>query len=170
MKKLLRSVAAMTVVLCMARVPQANSHKEKETYREINSRLPPLHIVDTLGKVFTEKDFSGNGHFFLILFNPTCGHCIGMAKVMTDSSALFAQSKVAFMAGTQMAPYLRSYIQAGGLGHTPQFAIGVDSAEAIEKLYNYTALPQINVYDKNRKLVRIFYGEIPLDSLKTYLP
>ena len=74
------------------------------------------------------------------------------------------------MAGPAMRSYMPSFYQASGVGKHPEIVVGLDSAGAVDRLYEYRMLPQINIYDKNRRLVKTFYGDVPLDSLKKYVP
>ena len=80
----------------------------------------------------------------------------------------FKKNDVVFMAGPQMMSYLNSFYQATKIGNHPEIKVGVDSAFVIEKIYNYHTLPQLNIYNKQRKLIKTFQGDIPLDSLKAY--
>jgi hypothetical protein len=166
MKKIL-----FAVCLLLTFGVQAQQQEEvKLSYREISSILPPMRVVDTTKREYTEKDFGNKNHFFMFLFNPTCGHCIQMAKLIGDNIDVFRKNDVLFLAGPAMLPYMASFYQASGIGKYPQVKVGVDSASTVDRLYNYKTLPQINIYDKNRRLVKIFYGDTPLDSLKKYIP
>lgn len=129
-----------------------------------------MRVIDTAGKEYTEMSFKDKKHFFLFLFNPTCGHCIRMAKLMGEHARTFKKSQVLFLAGPAMLPYLASFYQSSGVGDHPAIKVGVDSAGTVDRLYNYKTLPQVNIYDKDRRLVKIFYGDTPLDSLTQYLP
>ncbi|WP_157977027.1 hypothetical protein [Taibaiella helva] len=148
----------------------AQEQDAQSAYRNVGSAIPALKIVDTTGKIYTDETFRNNNHFFMFLFNPTCGHCIEMAKLVGKNISLFKKNAVLFMAGPAMLPYMGSFYQASGIGHHPEIKVGVDSAGAVDKLYTYSTLPQINIYDKDRKLVKIFHGDTPLDSLKKYIP
>ncbi len=140
-----------------------------QRYRVAGAPLPELKIIDTAGRIFTEKELL-NGHpLFLVLFNPTCGHCIDMAKMINDSIHCFPGNNIAFLAGAQMTSYLKHFYQATGLGIHTQTTVGVDSAQVLERLYEYKELPQINVYDDSGRLAHTFYGAVPLDSLKRYV-
>jgi thiol-disulfide isomerase/thioredoxin len=150
---------------------QAQQQEEvKLSYREISSVLPPMRVIDTTKQEYTEKDFNDKNHFFMFLFNPTCGHCIQMAKLVGDHIKEFKKNQVLFLAGPAMLPYMPSFYQASGIGKYPQVKVGIDSAGTVDRLYNYKTLPQINIYDAKRRLVKIFYGDTPLDSLRKYIP
>ncbi len=143
--------------------------QSKEDYQALGSSLPTLKIVDSNKVVYTDKDFKGKHNFLLFMFNPTCGHCINMAKLIVENYPAFSKNKIAFMAGPQMTSYLGSFYQATNIGTHPEIKVGVDSAYAIEKIYNYLTLPQLNVYSKENKLIKVFHGDITLDSLRQYL-
>jgi len=150
-------------------VPQQTG-EAKVSYREEGSVLPPLRVIDGKMNEYTEKSFRNDHHFFMFLFNPTCGHCIDMAKLMGAHADEFKKNHVLFLAGPAMMPYLGHFFQASGIDKHPEIKVGIDSASAVDRLYNYRMLPQVNIYDKDRKLVKIFYGDVPLDSLKKYVP
>lgn len=139
-------------------------------YREIGAPLPELRVIDTKNKEYTAESFKNNNHFFLFMFNPTCGHCIDMAKLVSTNLSVFSQNHILFLAGAQMMSYLDFFYKETELEKYPAIKVGVDSAKAVDKMYSYNTLPQINIYDKDRKLVKIFYGDTPLDSLKKYVP
>ena len=167
MKKIFLTVTVF--ILSLAALKAQNNAEVKLSYREEGSILPPMRVIDTLLHEYTDKDFSSNGHhLFIFLFNPTCGHCIDMGKLMGDNRTAFSKEKVLFLAGAQMMPYLKSFYEATNLGQAPEMKVGIDSAKTVDNLYYYRTLPQINIYDKNNRLVKIFYGDTPLDSLKKY--
>jgi hypothetical protein len=47
--------------------------------------------------------------------------------------------------------------------------VGADSFKVTDRLFTYQGLPQINIYNKERKLIKIFQGDIFIDSLKAYI-
>jgi len=169
MKKILFSIAVLFVFL--ASVWSQKADEVKLSYREEGSILPPFRVIDTLRKEYTQDDFKSKGnHFFLFMFNPTCGHCMEMAILMRDNIDYFKENKILFLSGPQMMPYLNSFYHATKINEAPQIVVGIDSAKTIDALYSYKTLPQINIYDKKDRLVKIFYGDTPLDSLKKYVP
>jgi hypothetical protein len=36
-------------------------------------------------------------------------------------------------------------------------------------MYMYQSLPQLNIYNKERKLIKYFTGDIAIDSIRTYI-
>jgi thiol-disulfide isomerase/thioredoxin len=169
MKKVIIALVmlALPATLLLA---QKQAEPDNQTfYRAIGSDLPELRVVDGKMKEYTNRSFKDARHFFLIMFNPTCGHCIKMTKEIGAHAALFKDNHVLFLAGAQMMPYFQDFYKETEVFKHPEFVVAVDSAQTIEKLYSYRTLPQINVYDKDRKLVKTYNGDVPLDSLKQYL-
>lgn len=169
MKKIIIALAMLalpgTLLLAQKQAETGNT----TFYRAIGSDLPELRAVDGKMKTYTNQSFQDRHYFFLIMFNPTCGHCIKMTKLIGEHAALFKDNHVLFLAGAQMMPYFQDFYKETEVFKHPEFVVAVDSAQAIEKLYSYRTLPQINIYDKDRKLVKTYNGDVPLDSLKRYL-
>lgn len=162
-----------TLALFLALGLVARAQQEKEpavtAFRLPGAALPALKAVDTKGKAHSASDFEGEGYFFLVMFNPTCGDCLDMGELFARHADTFKGSAVLFLAGPQMGPYLSNYAKSTGLDQKPQMVVGRDSLHTIEKLYEYRALPQINVYDREHRLAHTFFGYTPLDSLRPYL-
>jgi thiol-disulfide isomerase/thioredoxin len=160
----------LLILLAGIVVSTAQTKTERpENYRDVGALLPPMRVIDTFGTEHREDEFK-NGHpFFMVLFNPTCGHCIDMGRLIGSNIEAFDSCKVLFLAGVQMMPYLNTYYQATGLVNHPQIVVGIDSAQTVDRLFNYKPLPQINIYDEESKLVKIFYGGVAIDSLRQYV-
>ena len=73
------------------------------------------------------------------------------------------------MANPGMKQYLPDFINRQHLYEYPAFQIGIDSSDFINKIYLFQMLPQINIYDHDRKLIKTYNGEVPIDSLKQYI-
>ena len=73
------------------------------------------------------------------------------------------------MAAPSMIDYLEFYNNVTRYSKYPKMVVGVDSANYIGKTFMYESLPQINVYDKDRKLIKVFSGETPIEKLEPYI-
>lgn len=127
-----------------------------------------LSLPDT--RVVTEQDLDNGANLLVMMFNPTCGHCEEQADIFIQHISLFKKTKLVFMAGSQMLPYMDHFNRGRDMARFPETIImGVDSAQFIEKTFLYESLPQINVYDGERRLLRSFTGLVPIDSLTRYV-
>lgn len=68
-----------------------------------------------------------------------------------------------------MMPYLPEFVSAHHLEQYPSVRIGIDSSGLLQKTFLYEPLPQVNVYDRTRRLIRIFTGLQPGSSFLPYL-
>lgn len=141
----------------------------KVDYKSVGAPMPPLRVVTMKGKSVTDKDLKNNANLFVMLFNPTCEHCEEQTETFKEHIDLFKKTKLVLMAGSMMMPYLEFFENAHKVSEYPKMVVGVDSSGFIDKTFLYNNLPQINIYDKDRKLVRVFTGDVPMDSLKQYI-
>lgn len=169
--------------------PPSSQGQPTPPQEELGAALPPF-IVITLPKAIeikktgpdgkplvkmgapkyiTNKDVEYPANLFLMFFNPTCGHCEEMTIQLEKNIALFNKTKILMVASPVARPYLEMFEREQ---HTDQYKtimVGTDSLDLIGKLFLYKSLPQINIYDKERKLIKVFSGDTPIDSLKPYI-
>src|SRR5690606_26757857 len=112
---------------------------------------------------------ANDAHLIIMLFNPTCEHCEEMAIDFRKNIALFEKTNLVLVAAQGMNKWLEFFLNTTKTADFPKIQIGIDSAHLVEQVYLYKALPQINIYNKERKLEKIFFSNVPIDSLKRYI-
>ncbi|MCB0698512.1 MAG: hypothetical protein H6551_07045 [Chitinophagales bacterium] len=142
---------------------------EKIDYKSIGALMPPLKVILKDSSVISGKDLENASNIFVMMFNPTCEHCQEETIVLEKNIHLFDKTKVILIASPEMHSYLDFYNNVTRYTKYPSLLVGVDSARFIQNTFLYEALPQINIYNKKRKLVKIFNGDTPIDSLKPYI-
>jgi thiol-disulfide isomerase/thioredoxin len=146
----------------------------KINYKEIGAPMPPIKATIYLGKaagkeIITEKDLANDANLLIMMYNPTCGHCQEETILFEKHIYLFKQTKILLLAAPTMDQYMDFFETATKVSEYPSIKVGLDNSGFIDKTFNYSGLPQINIYDKNRKLLRMFNSDTPLDSLKPYI-
>jgi hypothetical protein len=142
---------------------------DKTDYHKIGAPMPNIWAVSATGDVITDIMLRNDANLFVMMFNPTCEHCEDMTRDLEKHIGLFKKSQIVLLAAPAMGPYLEYFDKTT---HYTQFAslkVGVDSAKFIDRTFNYEPLPQINVYSKDRKLIRSFSGLNTVDSLRPYI-
>jgi hypothetical protein len=142
---------------------------EQKNYKEIGSDLPSLRVYRSDGVFLTNETLKNDAPLIIMLFNPTCEHCEDETMLLRDNIALFKKTNLVLIAAAGMEPYLSYFFNNTKIADVPKIQVGTDSSGYIEKTFRYNSLPQINIYDKNRKLVEVFTGDTPLDALKPYI-
>jgi uncharacterized protein YqiB (DUF1249 family) len=117
----------------------------------------------------TDKDVDNGANLFVMLFSPTCGHCQDMAVNIEANIASFKKSHLVLVANPMMRQYLYDFSELTRAYKYPSINIGIDSSGFVDKTFRYQMLPQINIYDKDRRLLKIYTGDTPFDSLKKYI-
>ena len=125
--------------------------------------------IDTTMRKLTDKDFDNKGNLIVMMFNPTCGHCEDQTDQFEKNISLFSNTRLVMLSNLTMKTYMPDFIKNHHVKDYPAISIGMDNADFIKETFLYSALPQINVYSKDRKLIKIYNGEVKIDSLKQYI-
>lgn len=141
---------------------------EKVNYKEKGTELPPINFYRRDGIYITNKDLKPDQPLIIMLFNPTCEHCEEQT-VIFGKELDFSKNQLILMAAPAMGPYLQNFVHNTQADKYPAIQIGLDSADYINQTFLYQTLPQINVYNKQKKLVKIFSGKVSMEKLKEYL-
>jgi hypothetical protein len=178
---MLRNLLIITLLLGVVYTSAGQFWKKKEKakvsvtdtvkvdYRSIGAPMPPIRMVMQNKKVVTAKTVANNANLFIMMFNPTCDHCISETVEIEKRIALFKKSHFLFLAAPTMGELLTYFENTTKISQYPSLWVGLDSSGFIDKTFRYESLPQINIYDKDRKLIRVFNGDTPIDSLKGYI-
>ena len=166
----------------------------KIDYTQIGAPMPPLvlKILDTIDRTVVRdgnwwfrlwhkrtvvektselknEDFKSDVNLFVMLFNPNCGHCIEQTEVFKKNMDLFHKSRLVMVANVKMKDYLPDFIKQRETKNYPKITVGIDNSNFVNETFLYRALPQINVYSPERKLLKVYNGDIAIDSLKKYI-
>lgn len=128
----------------------------------------PLKKED-LNTLMTFGDFNNGANLFVMMFNPTCSHCEDMTAQIEKNISLFKKSKVVLLATMMMKDYLPDFVNMLHVQDYPAIKVGLDSGGFINNVFLYQTLPQINIYDGERKLLKTYSGEVSMDTLKKYI-
>jgi thiol-disulfide isomerase/thioredoxin len=153
----------------------------KEDYSKPGSAMPPF-IITTQDAVqqadantqyvthlLTDKDVKNDGNLFVMLFNPTCEHCEDQTTMLEKNMAMFKKTNIVLVCAKSDKRYLNNFLLLTHIRDYPRINVGMDSTDYGLKTFLYSQMPQMNIYDHNRKLLKIFSGTVPIDSLKMYI-
>jgi len=148
---------------------KASTAGTAEDYKQVGTALPTINFYRRDGAYITNNDLNNDASLIIMLFNPTCEHCEQQTKLFEQNIDLFRKTNLVLVAAPGMGPYLQYFVNNTKVDSFPQIQVGLDSSQYIEKTYRYEALPQINIYSKDRRLTRIFTGNVPIDTLRAYI-
>lgn len=178
---MLRKVLIAACMVSVTAFAYAGKKKKKETekttqsasdtinYKLLGAPLPNIRLVKDNGTILNSRQINNEGNLFVMMYNPTCEHCQEQAVTFIKHLDLFNKSRLIMMAAPGMASYQSFFETVTKVSKYPKIDVGLDSSDFINKTFIYESLPQINIYDKDRKLTRIFTGDTPIDTLKPYI-
>ena len=138
-------------------------------YKEIGAPMPPLRVVYPKKAVYTTTSLQNDANLFVMMFNPTCEHCEDMAFALEKNLDLFQKSHIVLIAASGMGQHLEFFENGTKVQNYPKIKMGLDSSDFINRTFIYEQLPQINIYNAERRLLKTFTGITTIDSLKPYI-
>lgn len=148
----------------------------EKDHKLMGAPMPHFEIRSNEGKIYTEKDFNTSDRLLLILFNPTCDHCIDLGKEIAGHSKGFPDTDIIYIAANGMDDHLRTFIDRTGLDkvlgrtivigtdQTPNAGLGNSLSVFLAQIFEFR-LPQVNIYNKERQLIFKRSGAVKLAEI-----
>jgi hypothetical protein len=96
-------------------------------------------------------------------------HCEDATFKIEDNIKLFKKSKIVLLTGEKSKMYIPDFAQRHRIVRYPAMYIGYDSSTFIDDVFLYQTLPQLNIYNAERKLIKVYCGDVPIDTLKKFI-
>lgn len=137
----------------------------ESTTLEINE-LPYLTYQTLKGDTVTTRDLPGGS--ILILFNTECDHCQREAKEISEKIEAFKNYELLFIAADSVHK-IDHFSKTYNLANNPRVKFG--RAEYQDVFINFGAVPtpSVYIYSRQKKFVKSFLGETPVEELIKYL-
>lgn len=146
---------------------QCNKPEKKEPVarKEINE-LPYLTFKNLDGTTATTRDLPGAS--ILILFNADCDHCQREAKSIQEKLNSFKGYTLQFIASDPVE-IIQKFSRDYQLDNQPNVRFG--RAEGVDVYTNFGSIPtpSIYIYSKEKRFVKSFLGETPVDEIINFL-
>ncbi len=143
----------------------SQSKKEEAPKQEINE-LPYLSYKTIAGDSSSTRALPGNS--IIILFNTDCDHCQREAQAISEKIEGFKNYELLFIAADSVHR-IENFSRTYHLADKPNVKFG--SAEFQDVFINFGSIPtpSIYIYSHQRKLVKSFLGETPIEEIIKYL-
>jgi thiol-disulfide isomerase/thioredoxin len=153
----------------------SNSSSKGESKKAVNTfekalaqpgaSLPRLTWLSADEKVFADSNLRSNTPLILVLFNPSCGHCMEVAVTFKARIQELANTDIVFLTGSNLLAELPSFIQQTRMTGMPNVHIGIDYTDVSKQLFEYNGIPQIMVYNRSHVLLKTYYKQLNLDEV-----
>jgi peroxiredoxin len=150
--------------ICLWNCDQAR--KPAEAPKEEINELPHLAYSTLKGEPSTTRSLPGGS--ILILFNTDCDHCQREAQEIAEKSEAFKNYELLFIAADSVH-HIENFAKAYDLANKPNVKFGRAEYQDVYKNFGSISTPAIYIYNRERKFVRSFLGETPVEELIKYL-
>lgn len=138
---------------------------EEATKQEINE-LPYLTYQTLKGDTVSTRTLPGGS--ILILFNTECDHCQREAKEISEKLEAFKNYELLFIAADSVHK-IDNFSKTYNLVDKPNVKFGRAEYQDVFMNFGSIPTPSVYIYSRERKFVKSFLGETPVEELIKYL-
>lgn len=135
----------------------------------VGASLPTFNAIDASQKMMFDTSLPAGKPVVLVLFNPSCGHCVESAIKVRENMANFKNCSFLYLTAINQLERIPGFIKDAGIEHEKNIIVAADNCDVTNKIFMYQGIPQIMVYNAQHKLQQIFYKEINMDSVAYYM-
>ena len=138
---------------------------DEATKPEINE-LPYLTYFTLEGDSVSTRNLAGGS--ILILFNTECDHCQREAKEISEKMEAFKNYELLFIAADSVHK-IDNFSKTYNLADKPNVKFGRADYQDVFMHFGSIPTPSVYIYSRERKFVKSFLGETPVEELIKYL-
>jgi thiol-disulfide isomerase/thioredoxin len=128
---------------------------------QIGAAMPDFKMRLLDSTIYETKNEKSKNNTILMLYNPGCGHCIEFTKKIIElRNSTFKDYDFLLLAADNMQPYMKDFIKETGYTKKDNITLGLDMDKLTFDLFIYQGLPQLMLYDTNKKLIKIISKDI----------
>jgi thiol-disulfide isomerase/thioredoxin len=131
--------------------------------------LPTFNAIDASQNMMFDTSLPANKPVILVLFNPSCGHCVESAIKVRENMANFKNCTFLYLTAINQLERIPGFVRDAGIENEKNIIVAADNCDVTSKIFMYNGIPQIMVYNAKHKLQNIFYKEINMDSVAYYM-
>ena len=131
------------------------------------STLPSFDMLLTDSTTLLHaRDIPVGKPLVLVYFRPDCPHCQVETKSILNDIDSLRNFQICLLANAPIED-LRIYSQYYHLNQYTNIIIGKDYQNSFAHVFKPNAVPFVAIYNEKRKLAKIYYGEISVNTLVT---
>ena len=163
-KRLLLILLPLILFLSGCSKPEKKS-QSPVAIKEVNE-FPYLAFANLDGSPATTRDLPGAS--VIILFNADCDHCQREAQAIQEKMESFKNYTLLFIA-SDTPEGIRKFAQDYKLSNQPNVRFGKADGTDVYTNFGSIPTPSIYIYSKEKRFVKSFMGETPVDDIIAFL-
>ena len=128
--------------------------------------LPSLPLLTTEGTPTNTQAIQGSA--VLILFHPDCDHCQREAEAIREHAEAFSTYSLYFITYAPLEE-IKQFAQDYQLSDQPNVFFAAAEVQPIVDTFGSVPTPSLYIYSDQRKLVKAFEGETPIEDVLEHL-
>lgn len=150
---------------CLMSCDQSAKKPVETASVEINE-LPYLNYNTLSGEASSTRTLPGSS--ILILFNTDCDHCQREAAEIAEKNEAFKNYELLFVASDSIH-HIENFAKTYHLADKPNVKFGRAEGQDVYMNFGSISTPAIYIYNRDRKFVKSFLGETPVEELIKFL-
>lgn len=139
--------------------------KWRVDYSDAFLKLPPIRILlqDSIS-AWDSQQLPADRPLVILYFSPDCVHCADMTSYLMDSLRLLQGATLLFVSNAPLED-IRRFSQSYHIDAHQNMIIGNDQQYNVFNIYKINAFPEIIIYNRQRKLAKLYKGEIDIQQI-----
>ncbi len=143
--------------------------KHKQTIEKQIQTIPNFSFTNVYNnRLFTNKDLEKNKAVLIIYFNTECEHCKYETKQISKQNEKFQKFQIV-MVSFEEADTLKMFAKKYNIDKLTNISLLQDKEIKFDSIFGKSPFPSSYIYNKNKKLVKKFKGEVKTGALLKYL-
>jgi len=140
------------------------SQKNKAAHEYIQN-LPNTAFLSLENKPVNLHDYDNGIPLLIVFSHPDCGGCAYMAETMGQNKQDFNNCQVVIIAPEKSSQLIENYCTQNHLFELENFEVLLDPEDNFARTFGSVPLPSIYIYNMDKSLKKVFYGETKLELI-----
>ncbi|MDR3713321.1 MAG: hypothetical protein P4L51_10930 [Puia sp.] len=114
--------------------------------------------------VFHAKQIPDGKSIVVLYFRPDCIHCQKETNMLLSHIEALRNVQIYLLTGASFED-VKKYYKSYHLDKYQNITVGKDYEHSFTRIFKPTSIPYMAIYDTDKKLKRIYYGEVDIDIL-----
>ena len=170
LKALLKSSLLLFILCGLLLLGYLTMHKIKQTERieEKIQTIPQFSFQEILGDNFNSSYINSDKSCLIIYFHPECDYCQYEAEQIVLNMDQFSNHQI-IMISSASRDSIEKFVNSYHLLEFDNISILIDTLDGFHNIFGHNPFPTSFIYNKERKLVKQFKGEVTTEALLKYL-
>lgn len=142
--------------------------RQKKLIESKIQTLPQFNLKDIFNNDFNSSYINNNNSCLIIYFHPECDHCHYEAEQICLNIDQFYNSQIVMISPASRES-VEDFVKNNHLLEFDNITILIDTLDGFHDIFGHNPFPTSFIYNKEKKLVKQFKGEVTTEALLNYL-